>query len=263
MSASQPYPGTQAVLRAIALLKAFSDQQPALSLIELADTAGLNKTTAYRLLTALESEGLVTRNAETDSYCLGAEMIVLGGRALRANDLRAVSHPELETLAQQTGEAASLEVLTGQEVLILDEVPGTYLVSPSQNIGSRWPAHATSTGKVLMADLPEDELQAILRRPLPQLTVATITGPERLHRELAQVRQQGYAVADQELEVGYVAIGAPVWDHDRQVVAAVSINGPSVRLTPERISEIAGLVKATAARISERLGFRPSQFEEE
>lgn len=256
MPANEPYPGTQAVLRAIALLKAFTDQQPELSLAELADSLRLNKTTAYRLLTALESEGMVTRNPETEAYRLGAEVIVLGGRALRANDLRSVSRPELETLAHQTGESVSLEVLTGHEVLILDEVPGAYLVSSNQSIGTRWPSHATSTGKVLLAYLPEAERPAMLRTPLAQLTAHTITAPELLRRELARVREQGYAVANQELEVGFVAVGAPIQDHNGQVVAAISINGPGARLTSERLPDIVAMVKAAAGRISTRLGFR-------
>jgi IclR family acetate operon transcriptional repressor len=255
MPAHEPYPGTQAALRAISLLKAFTDQQPERSLAELAGAVGLNKTTAYRLLTALESEGLVTRNAETDAYRLGAEMIVLGGRALRANDLRGVSHAELEALAHQIGEAASLEILVGNEVLILDEVPATYLVSPNQSIGTRWPVHATSTGKALVAALPEAERQSILRPPLAQLTARTITAPEQLHRELDQIQAQGYAVADQELEVGYIAIGAPICNYDNQAIAAISINAPTVRLTPDRVPEIAALVKAAAQRISTKLGF--------
>ncbi len=256
MPTQDPYPGTQAVVRAITLLKAFTDEQPELNLADLAQLAGLNKTTTYRLLTALESEGMITRSPDTEAYRLGPETIALGGRALRANDLRLVSRAELEALAEAVDESTSLELLVEQEVLILDEVPGGHLVSPHQSIGTRWPAHATSTGKVLLAYLPPAALESRIEGPLVSLTAKTVTDLGRLAQELACIRQQGYAVVEEELEVGFTAIGAPVRDHNGQVVAAISVNGPTARLTPERIPEVVALVKKAADRISARLGFK-------
>ena len=259
MSTQEPYPGTQAVLRAIALLKAFTDQQPELGLAELARLVGLNKTTAYRLLTALESEGMIIRPAETEAYRLGPEIIAMGGRALRANDLRSVSRAELQQLAQNVGEAATLEILLDNEVLIVEEIPGGHLVSTNQAVGTRWPAHATSTGKVMLADLPPAALKAVLNQPLVQLTDHTITDPIGLQAELERVRQQGYSVADQEIEIGFMAVGAPLRNHDRAVVAAISVNGPTARLTPDRIAAVSRQVRAAADRISAKLGFRPTE----
>jgi len=259
MSTSEPYPGTQAVLRAIALLKAFTDEQPELGLADLARLLELNKTTTYRLLTALESEGMVARNPDTEAYRLGSEAIVIGGRALRSNDLRSVSQAELETLAQAVDEATTLEVLIGHEVLILTEVPAGHLVSSNQSIGTRWPAHATSTGQVLLAHLPPPELEAMLRTPLAGYTANTITDPVAFRAGLKEVLDQGYAVVDQELEIGFTAVGAPVRDYEGKVVAAISVNGPTARLTSDRVSEIADLVKAAADRISGQLGFKPTE----
>src|SRR3970282_1195809 len=152
---SAHYPGAQAVARAIAVLKAFTDSNPQLTLAEITRATRLNRATAYRLLAALEKEGWVARNKESEACRLGPEAITLGARALRANDLRSVSRAELEALAQAAGETATLEVLADGEVLILDEVHGHHLVGSTPSIGTRWPAHATSTGKVLLAHLPE------------------------------------------------------------------------------------------------------------
>ena len=256
MPSGAAYPGTQAVLRALALLKSFTDDRPELGLADLAQAANLNKTTAYRLLTALEQEGLVSRNTQTDAYRLGPEMIVLGGRATRANDLRRVSHAELESLAGQTGETATLEILSEMQVLTLDEVPGSYLMSVAHDIGSRWPLHAASTGKALLAHMPAAALEAMLQQPLASFTPKTVTDPASLRRQLAQIRRQGYAVAAEELEVGFVALGAPVLNHNGQVVAAISVGGPSARLTRKKIPELAGLVTASAGRISASLGYK-------
>lgn len=256
MQVNEPYPGTQAVLRAIALLKAFSDDQPRLGLAELARSVGLNKTTAYRLLTALESEGLVARHPGSETYQLGPEVIALGGRALRANDLRSICRVELENLARTTGEAASLEALTGDDVLVLDEVLGARLIGANQSIGSRWPAHTTSTGKALLACLPAAEREAFVQRPLAQITPHTIANPELLRGELAHIGEQGYATAVEELEPGFAAVGAPVRNHDGRAVAALSLNGPTARLTPERLVELAPLVIAAAERVSAQLGYK-------
>jgi DNA-binding IclR family transcriptional regulator len=251
----EPYPGTQAVLRAVALLKAFSDSQPELGLTDLARSAGLNKTTAFRMLTALESAGLVAKNHETESYRLGPEVIALGGRALRANHLYLASRPELEALARKTGETATLEVLAGGETLILDEVLTQYFMGTTPSIGTRWPAHTTSTGKVLLAFMPPAELDAFLTHTLPKPTRHSITQPHLLRREFELVRTRGYAVADEELEIGYVAVSAPVRNHEDKVIAAISIGGPSVRMNRAKIETVAPQVKQTAEKISKRLGY--------
>jgi DNA-binding IclR family transcriptional regulator len=256
MQVNEPYPGTQAVLRAISLLKAFSDEQPQLGLAELTRMVGLNKTTTYRLLTALESQGLIVRSPVSDTYRLGPEVIALGGRALRASDLRSVSRAELEGLARITGETATLEILVGSDVLVLDEVSGAHLVGATHYIGARWPAHATSTGKVLLAFASEAELESALQHPLAQVTERTLAVPEDLHRELADIRAQGYATAVEELEVGFSAIAAPVRNHDGQVMAALSLNAPSARFTSERLQEIAPLLLEAAARVSAQLGYK-------
>ncbi len=257
MATNDPYPGAQAVTRAVNLLKAFTDSQPEWGLSEMAQAAGLNKTTTFRLLAALESEGLIARNPQTDAYRLGPEAIVLGGRALRANGLRAVSRAELEALAQETGETATLEVLTDSDTLILDEVLSRHMIGGTPSIGTRWPAHTTSTGKAILAALPDDLLNAALPRRLPTPTDKSIADRETLRAELAKVRRQGYAVASEELEPGFVAIGAPVHDHNGQVIAAISVGGPKNRMPADRIAEIAALVKAAAERISKQLGHKP------
>lgn len=159
-------------------------------------------------------------------------------------------------MAGTTGETATLELLSDDAVLIIDEVYGDRLLSSGPSIGTRWPAHATSTGLAILAHLPSAEVKAHLQTPLRPYTARTITDRRRLDRELALVRGQGYAVADESLEIGFIAIAAPLRNYDGQVVAAISLGGPSIRLTPERIPEIAGMVRAAAERVSARLGYQ-------
>ena len=248
-----PYAGTQAVRRAVRLLKTLGGDASEPTLAGLVRATGLNKTTTYRLLTALEAEGLVERGAG-DGYRLGPELAALAGRALGSHELREAARPELVALARATGEAAHLEVRAGLETLILDEATGGHRVGATPSVGTRWPAHATSTGKVLLAALDPADLAELLVAPLAALTPRTITDPAALRRELARVRARGYATGLEELEPGFMAVAVPVRARDGQVVAALGVGGPRVRLDPERLADIAKTLPEHAARISARLG---------
>ena len=256
---NHPHPGTQALARAVRLLKTFSDVQPAWRLSDLARAARLHKATAHRLLAALEREGMVARGAGGELYRLGPEAIALGARAARANDLRAVSRAELEALASATGETATLEVPVGGGMLILDEVPGRALIGATASLGTRWPAHATSTGKAVLATLAEAKRKVALGGRLARCTPRTIVSPVALARELAAVRRRGYATAFEELETGYVAVGAAVLDQHGYAVAAVSVGGPTARFTASRVTKLGTQVRASAARITAALGFRAAR----
>ncbi|MBI3244010.1 MAG: IclR family transcriptional regulator [Chloroflexi bacterium] len=259
MKSPETYPGAQTVQRAVSLLKTFTDSQSELGLADLARAVSLNKTTTHRLLAALEREGLISRNPANEAYRLGPELIVLGWRALRANDLRTASHSELQLLAQETGETVTLEVLADSDTLILDEVISRHMIGGTPSIGTRWPAHATSTGKVMLAFLLDAEREAHLQSRLTKMTENTISSREALKRELAQVREQGYAIANEELEIGFVVIAGPVFNHEGQVEAAISVGGPGARMTDNRLPKIAALVKESASRISQKLGYRSEQ----
>ena len=256
MIAAAGYPGTQAVARALSLLKAFSDARPEWRLSELARAAHLHKATTHRLLAALEREGMVARDASGELYRLGPEAIALGARAARANHLRAVSRTELEALAAATGETATLEVLVDGDMLILDEVLGRGLIGATASLGTRWPAHATSTGKAVLAALPQAERKGLPRARLIRHTERTITSAAALGRELEDVVRRGYATAYEELERGYVAVGAAVCDPEGRPLAAVSVGGPTVRLPASRVPALGRQVRAAAQRISAALGFR-------
>ena len=256
--------GTQAVVRALRILRAFTDARPEWSLADLSRELGLSKPTAFRLLLALEHEGLVVRPEIAGPYQLGPAAIELGARAQRAHSISSAARPELEALTRATGETSSVEMLAGDETLILDEVQGGHLIGTSPSVGTRWPAHATSTGKVLLAAALEHEpdlVRAMVRRSggkLRALTPDTIRTPSRLAAELTQVSRQGYAIALGELEAGYVALGAAVRRHDGGVVAAISLGGPSTRFTETRIPILVKAVRDAAARVSQRLGWSPS-----
>lgn len=257
----KPYPGTQSVQRAMSLLNAFSVAQPEWGLNDLAQAVGLNITTAYRLLSALEIEGMVMRDEGSGEYRLGPGAIILGGRALRTNNLNIVSHPELDKLAEATGETVTLEILIDCDVLIIDQVQGSHMLGAAQDIFARWPAHATSTGKVLLAYLPEILCKELLSAPLERYTENTITDLRELQQELTRIRARGYGTVHEELEIGFVACAAPIFNHNGRVEAAISVGGPNIRFQSERMGELVELVTQAAGRISQKIGFVKSDNE--
>ncbi len=252
MTQSEAPQGTQAVLRAIRLLKAFSSTQPELTLAELCATIGLTKTTTHRLLSALLSEGLVARKSSRNTYQLGPALIALGSQALLTSDLRSEARPTLEALAAETGETITLEVLAADQMLVLDGVAGRHLISAHLDIGTRWPVHATSTGKCLMAHMSETLRDPLLRPPLKRFTENTVTDPDQLLAELEKIRGVGFSAAYEELEYGYVAIAAEVRGPLGEVEGAISIGGPASRLTRGQVRVLGAGLRAAADRISGR-----------
>jgi DNA-binding IclR family transcriptional regulator len=238
--------GTQAAVRAIGLLKVFSDDEPELSLAELCRRMELTKTTAHRLLGALESEGLISRNRRNGRYRLGIGLLALGARALRSNDLRDRARPALEWLRSETGETATLEIPVEGAMLILDELHTGHLVSAAGNIGSRWAIHATSSGKALLAF--RDDLWSQLGDPLVAYTPHTITSLAGLNKQAEEIRRQGFAVASEELEHGYSAVAAPLFGPLGDIEAALSLGGPTARMRPRGLDYFGRLVARAAER---------------
>jgi DNA-binding IclR family transcriptional regulator len=251
-----PRAGTQAVARTLALLTAFRDDAPQWRLSDLARAVGLTKPTAHRLLGALEHARFIARDQAGDAYRLGPEAIALGARALRSNGLRAASRAELEALAGDVGETVTLEILADRAVVCVDEVQGRSLIGTAPSVGARWAAHASSTGKVLLAALPPAERRAHLAAGsrLEAFTDRTITSHEALKAELQRVAKQGWAVAAEELEVGYTALAVPVRNYEGETVAAISVGGPSTRMTAVRRGEILPRLRETGERVSRALG---------
>ncbi len=249
MNLTAPPQGAQAALRAIRLLKAFTAEEPEQSLGALSARLGLNKTTAHRLLAALESESLVERNPERGTYRLGAGTVALGVQALAGSALRLRVRPALERLASESGETATLEVLLEGDVVILDEVEGRHMVGATGNTGTRWPAHATSTGKCILAELTQN-WPLPRSGGLPAITARTLTSGPELDAELERTRSRGYAVAVDELEEGFTGVAAVIRDPGGRIRGALSLSGPTSRLDEERRALFGALLVAEAGRVS-------------
>jgi len=250
MHDKSPPKGAQAALRAIRLLKQFTAEKPELQLAEISASAGLNKTTTHRLLQALHSEELLERNPANGAYRLGRGMMALGVQALSNNDLRLRARPFLKRLAEETGETATLEVPVDDTMLILDEVSGRHFVGASGNVGTRWPIHATSTGKAFLAF--EQHGSNRLGEKLASYTSKTITERDSLERQLGEIRNRGFAETVDDLEEGLTGVGGVARGRLGETLGAPSICGPSHRMSEGRRAQLGSTLIATAGYLQPR-----------
>jgi IclR family transcriptional regulator, KDG regulon repressor len=249
----------QAIERAVSILNAFSSEDPELGVTELAERLGLHKSTVHRFMVNLDAAGLVERNPRSGRYRLGLRIFELGGLVMQQMNLWDEALPFLEGLVRDTGETGHLAVLDGGEAIYIERVEARRALRVPSAIGRGYPAHATNLGKVLLADLPPEQVEAIVaERGLAAYTPHTITDPLELEAELERIREHGYAIDNEEYDEGLRCIGAPVRDHSGRVVAALGIGGPVTRITPERVGELAGLVMGAARGLSRRLGAHQS-----
>ena len=241
--------GVQSVDRAITVLEILARRGEA-GVSEVAAEIAVHKSTAFRLLGALETRGLVEQVGDRGKYRLGIGLIPLAGAVSDRLDVTRQGRRVCERLAAEVGETVNVAVLQEQWAVNVDQARGPSTVSTHNWVGRLTPLHCTSSGKVLLAfaDRPP---AATLRR----FTERTVTDPAALQAELAAVRATGIARAVEEYEVGLNAVAAPVRDRFGAVTAAVSISGPSYRLAPERMTDVVPALVTAVAEISRRLGF--------
>ena len=206
---------------------------------EIANELGVHKSTAFRLVATLEAHRLVEQTEDRGKYRLGVGLLRLAGATTARLDLVQEARPVCRQLASDTGETVNIAVLSESSALYLDQVAGSSALQPHNWVGQHIPLHATSNGKVLLSGLSRQHCDAVLSK-LSAYTPMTITTKSKLRAELEQVREQGYALAVDELEVGLTAAAAPIRNVHGDVVASMSVSGPTFRITQDRIEEIIG-----------------------
>ena len=222
----------QSLERGLAVIRAFDAASPELTLSDVARKTGLTRAAARRFLLTFADLGYVRTDGRL--FALSPRVLELGYAYLSSLTLPEVAEPHLERLVAEVHESASVSVLDGADVVYIARVPTSQIMRVTISIGTRFPAYATSMGRVLLAALPEDRLDDYLAgTTLQRFTAQTITSAAELRKELARVREQGWALNDQELEEGLRSIAAPIRDHSGRVVAAVNIAAPAGRTSPE------------------------------
>ncbi len=250
----------QSVDRALTILELLAEDGE-LGVTEMAKTLGVHKSTVSRLVATLEEHGLVEQISDRGQYQLALGVVRLAGAARGRLDIVTESRQVSRELAARTGETVNLVILAGLETLYLDQASSLSALQIHNWLGKRNPVYATANGRVLLAWLPPTEIEQIIDRlvesngAFERHTEKTITDPEALLGILASVREQGYAVAVDELELGLTAIAAPIRGNSGTVIASMSVSGPSFRLTPDRIAAAIPPLLAAAAEVSTRMGY--------
>ncbi|WP_238011305.1 IclR family transcriptional regulator [Dactylosporangium sp. AC04546] len=246
----------QSLERGLAVIRCFDADRPELTLSEVAALTGVTRAAARRFLLTLADLGYVRSDGR--QFSLTPRVLELGYAYLSGLSLPAVAEPHLEALVAEVNESSSMSVLDGDDVVYVARVPTSRIMTVMISVGTRFPAYATSMGRVLLAGLPEDELEAYLAKVrLDRLTTRTVPTPAALLAEINRVRAQGWALVDQELEEGLRSVAAPIRDRTGRTVAALNISAAASRTSIDSIRRtlIPPLV-ATAARIEADLPSR-------
>ncbi len=241
--------------KVLAIFELLDRAPDGLQLRSIAEQAKVNKSTAYRFLAHLEKAGYLVRDS-TGAYLLGPRLVRLGSGSTYQSTICKVSRPILDTLWKEIGETVNLGVLDGREILYLDVLESPHNFRLVSQIGMRRPIHCTGLGKAILAWQPSsfrEELLAVTK--LEKLTRHSITRAADLVTELGRIQRRGYALDDEEVELGARCVAAPVFDLSGQVAAGISVSGPVTRMSRSHTAEIATAVKNAAHEISARLGY--------
>jgi IclR family acetate operon transcriptional repressor len=248
-------PKVQSVDRTLDVLESLASRRGATGISELAQLVGLHVSTVHRLLATLVDRGYVRQDPESSRYHLGSRIFMLASAADLHLDLRLVARPYLERLMRNSGETANLVTMSEREVVYLDQVASMHLVKMFTAPGMRAPLYCTGTGKLMLAYKPPAFVESVLTAPMKRYTAKTIVTRAALENELNAIRKNGYAVDDEEMEEGVRCLAVPIFDRRRQCVGALSVSGPTTRLTPERVTKLATTARAVAEELSRQLGF--------
>lgn len=248
----------QSVNRALDLLEAFLRLGPEVGLTRIAAELGLNKATAYRLLSTLEERGYVERAAQGRSYRLGLRAFELGAYYQSQLQVRQMALPYLRDMVAQTGEAAFLCVPEGDMAVCVERVEGNTQVNVfALRVGGHQPLHCGAAPRALLAGLSETEIRAYAGRTgLPASTANTIISLDTLLEDARCTREQGFAVSRDDATLGISAVGSPVFDHTGRVIASISLSGLSSRFDPSRAAELGRLTADAARGLSRQFGYR-------
>ncbi|RFU70911.1 IclR family transcriptional regulator [Peribacillus saganii] len=246
----------KSVSRALDIITIVSLKKGGVGVTEIANQIDINKSSVYRILSTLVQYGYIEQDEETGKYKLGYKFLEVSSRLLDSIDLRSEAKPYLQELENETNEVIHLVVYDQGEVVYIEKLEGNETLRMHSKVGKRAPMHCTSVGKAILANLPASVVMEILeRKGMPLHTNKTITDIDVFLLELNHVRQKGFALDLEENEYGITCIAVPIFDHLGKPIAAVSISGPTMRMTDERLKQLQEKMIYVGRQISKRLGY--------
>lgn len=244
----------QSVDRALSILESFS-QHEELGVTEISKLVNLNKSTAYGLLSTLYEKGYVDKK-DNGKYCLGLKLLELGQYVQDRLDVKAVARPLLEKLCEKYDETIHLVLCNRGEAFYVDKVESARSIVNISQVGKKVALNASSVGKIILAYMPPEQMEQELAKPLKRYTPNTIVDPDQLRQHVEIIRQKGYALDMEEIELGVRCIATAIRDYTGKVIGAFSSSAPATRVSEEKLMEIIEAVKETGHNISLRLGYK-------
>lgn len=247
----------QSVDRALTLLEVLSDHEDGLGITEISTKIELHKSTVHRLLGTLINKGYVQKISSGNKYKLTMKLFELGRKTVDKIDVIKISRPYLESLRNDIKEVVHLVVRDGTDIVYVDKVESENTIRMHSSIGKRSPMYCTSVGKALMAHMSDEEIENIWNESkIVKFTEYTITNLEDMKIEIEKIRSQGFSVDEQENEMGVRCVGAAILDYTGSPVAAISVSGPTNRVTKEKVEEIGRIAIEISGKISYELGYK-------
>ncbi|AKL94153.1 transcriptional regulator KdgR [Clostridium aceticum] len=247
----------QSVDRALSILEVLSDYEEGVGITEISSKIDLHKSTVHRLLVTLIYKGYVEQNPNTNKYRLTLKLLELGNKLIDKMDILSVAKPYLQQLKEVTNEVVHLVVREGTEIVYIDKVESDNKIRMHSRIGTRSPMYCTSVGKAIMAYLSEEEVEGIWQdSEIKRFTQYTITDLQEMKKNLTKIRELGYALDEEENELGIRCIGSPIFAHNGEVCGAISVSGPTIRVTKQAIQNFKNYILEYSMKISKELGYR-------
>lgn len=251
----------QSIERAADVLELFLKSEQEFSVKEISDKLGLSKSTIHGIIKTLEYRGYLQQNPDDLKYLLGMKLFELGNKISNNLDLGKIARPIIKDLVEEFKETVHLVAFDRGEAIYIEKLDGPRALRIYSQIGKRAPIHCTGVGKAILAYQEEKEIDRLLSNTkLESFTEYTMTDKNAIKKQLQIIRKQGYSIDDEEIELGLKCVAAPIFNHKGKVIGAISCASPKIRLTDERLTEVAEGIKQAAAKISESMGNKLKPF---
>lgn len=246
----------KSVDRAMTIIQLVSTRKDGYSVTELAENLGLNKSSIFRIVTTLIEHGFIQQDEETKKYRLGYQYLELSSKLLDSIDIRKEATPFLKELEEWTNEVIHLVIYSQQEAVYIEKLEGNETLRMHSQVGKRAPMHCTSAGKTILAHLPEKEVKEMIeQKGLPKHTEKTMTTEAELMKNIRDIRTNGFGVERDENEVGITCMAVPIFNFRGDIAGSISISGPSIRMSEERIDQLKDPFMTIGYKVSRRLGY--------
>ncbi|MDM5333971.1 IclR family transcriptional regulator [Ureibacillus composti] len=242
----------RSVERAIDILTSFSIEEPILTVPEISQKTGLTKSTVFRLLASLESKGLVEKIQSTYEYKLGIRLLALGNIVQSSLELIDVAKPIMKGLSEKTRETVNINIVQGLKRVCIDRIDGNQALRKVSEVGKLLPLHKGASGKLLLAFLDHEIITKVLQEQREDMSDIALN---KLKLELFDIRENGYAISSNERLEGTASVSAPIKDYTGKVIAGLTVSGPLVRFTEERVDYFIKEILESSERISKNLGY--------